>query len=268
MLGGKVGEAADFKIDGVRFSSGFIGPKGEVDAFTLVKSADLVAHYERLLEHARADRIVELGIAHGGSTAFLALRARPTKLVAIEFESARLAHLDRFIEERRLGEVLRPYYGVDQGDRDRVGAIVADEFGDEPLDLVFDDASHRYGPTLASFETIFPKLRPGGTYIIEDWTGLHELAAALERRLAEGESNDGRAVAANISDQLERRGGPETPLSRLVVEFTLVEAAGGAVIDEVCVNPHWIAVRRGAARLPDSFRLTDHYTDPFGMVRP
>jgi predicted O-methyltransferase YrrM len=267
VLGDKVGDAPDFEIEGVRFSSGFI-EGGEADAFTMVKSADLVTHYENLLDTNRPARIVELGIAYGGSTAFLALRARPRKLVAIEYNSARLANLDRFMKERGLGEVVRPYFGVDQGDRGRVGAILAEEFGDESIDLVFDDASHRYGPTLASFETIFPRLRAGGMYIIEDWRGLHEFAAALERRLATGEPDKSRAVAANITDQLERRGGPETPLSQLVVEFTLVEAAGGAVIDEVCVNPHWIAVRRGAAALPEGFRLTDYYADPFGMVRP
>jgi hypothetical protein len=179
-----------------------------------------------------------------------------------------LAHLDQFIDERGLGQVVRPYYGVDQGDKDRVDAIVSDEFGDEPVDLVIDDASHRFGPTLASFETIFPRLRPGGAYIIEDWRGQHELAAALERRLAAGESDNRRGVATNISDQLGRRGGPATPLSRLIVEFALAETTGDAVIDEVCVNPHWIAVRRGTAPLPHSFRLTDHYSDPFGMVRP
>jgi SAM-dependent methyltransferase len=259
---------ADLEIDGVRFSRGFVGGQGEADVFTLVKPADLVTRYERLLETAPAERIVELGIAYGGSTAFLAMRARPRKLVAIEFEPARLPHLDQLIDERGLADVVRPYYGVDQGDKDRLAGILADEFGDEPLDLVFDDASHRYGPTLASFETIFPRLRPGGFYIIEDWTGLHELAAALGRRLGGDDPDKSRVAAANIGQQLEQRGGPETPLSRLVVEFTLVEAAGGALIDEVCVNRHWIAVRRGTARLPANFRLTDHYADPFGMVLP
>jgi predicted O-methyltransferase YrrM len=227
-------ERSGLEIDGVRFTTGYVRVEGDPNVFTLVKSADLVSRYERLLEHARADRIVELGIAYGGSTAFLAMRARPRKLVAVEFESARLPHLDRFIDERGLGEVVRPYYGVDQGDKDRVAAIVDDEFGDEPLDLVFDDASHRYGPTLASFETIFPSLRPGGMYIIEDWTGLHEFAAALERNLSGDDPDKSRAAAANISDQLERRGGAETPLSRLVVEFTLVEVTPLAEIPQGC----------------------------------
>jgi predicted O-methyltransferase YrrM len=268
-MGSQVGDALDVEFDGVRFVSGFVEREGSDDSFTLVKSPDLVTRYDRLLAGFDASRIVELGIKYGGSTAFFAVRARPHKLVAIEFESTRVAHLDRFIETRGLAAAIRPYFGVDQGDRDKVRAILAEEFGSEPLDLVVDDASHRYGPTLASFETIFPLLRPNGLYIIEDWTGLHEFAAALERRLADDDTAMSDAAASSINNHLQQRGAAETPLSRLVVEFTLAEAAGSGIVDELCVNPHWIAVRRGTAQLePGKFRLIDHYIDPFGMVRP
>src|SRR4029077_11377083 len=37
------------------------------------------------------------------------------------------------------------------------------------IDVVIDDASHLYGPTRRSFEILFPLLKPGGAYIIEDW---------------------------------------------------------------------------------------------------
>ena len=130
--------------------------------------------------------MVELGLAYGGSLAWFALRGRPTTLVGIEYKANRIPHLDRFIESRDLGAVVRPYYGVDQADGDRLREIVAAEFRGEPIDLVVDDASHRYGATLASFETLFPLMRPGGLYVIEDWAGLHEQAALFERTLAQG----------------------------------------------------------------------------------
>lgn len=37
------------------------------------------------------------------------------------------------------------------------------------MDLVVDDASHFYEQTKTSFQTLFPLVRPGGMYIIEDW---------------------------------------------------------------------------------------------------
>ena len=46
--------------------------------------------------------------------------------------------------------------------------IVEQEFGGA-LDMVMDDASHIYEPTLASFQILFTLLPEGGLYIIEDW---------------------------------------------------------------------------------------------------
>jgi predicted O-methyltransferase YrrM len=267
MQGTEIGDELDLVVDGVRFVSGW-STQDHGDAFTLVKSAQLVARYERLLAGFDRPRMVELGIRFGGSAAFFTLRARPRKLVAVEFEPTPSAQLDRFVRARGLTETVRPYYGVDQGDRQRVSDILADEFGDEELDLVVDDASHRYGPTLASYETIFPRLRTGGLYVVEDWAGQHGLAAALARRLADEDPARRAVASAGIGRRLDEGGAP-VPLSRLVVELMLVEAGGAAIVDEVCVTPHWIAVRRGPARLdPGAFRLADHYDDHFGMVRP
>lgn len=39
---------------------------------------------------------------------------------------------------------------------------------DKRWDLVIDDASHQSGPTIDSFEVLWPFLNPGGAYIIED----------------------------------------------------------------------------------------------------
>ena len=36
-----------------------------------------------------------------------------------------------------------------------------------------DDASHTYEETKASFEFLFPLLRPGGIYVMEDWNWAH-----------------------------------------------------------------------------------------------
>ncbi len=267
MRGDHVEDAVGFELEGVRFVSGFTD-RTTHDRFTLMKSASHVACYERVLDEFERPRMVELGIAYGGSLAWFALRAQPARLVGIEREANRSSHLDRFIQSRDLGAVVRPYYGVDQADGDRLREIVTAEFRGEPIDLVVDDASHRYGATLASFETLLPLMRPGGLYVIEDWVGLHERAALYERRLARGGSGATEPLVARIAERIESGRGAETPLSRLAVEFMLVQATEAGLIEELTVNRHWIAVRRGPAELPAAgFRLADHYADAFHMVR-
>ena len=54
--------------------------------------------------------------------------------------------------------------------------ILDHEFVDESIDLVIDDASHLYVETKASFEELFPRLRPGGLFIIEDWASGHTMS--------------------------------------------------------------------------------------------
>ena len=64
------------------------------------------------------------------------------------------------------------HFSTSQSDRKILEHIVRNELADE-LDLVVDDASHTYEQTKASFEILFPLLRPGGIYLIEDWSWAH-----------------------------------------------------------------------------------------------
>jgi len=48
-----------------------------------------------------------------------------------------------------------------------------EEFGSDSVDLVIDDASHFLFETRESFRFLFPRLRPGGIYIIADWGWAH-----------------------------------------------------------------------------------------------
>ena len=130
------------------------------DRFLIRKPADLVARYVDLAARFAGARIVELGIAAGGSTALLALLAEPELLVACEIDAEPVRALAELIDARALHSVVRPFYDVDQADRRRLSEIVDSERRGEPLDLVIDDASHLYDQTLASFDVLFPRLRP------------------------------------------------------------------------------------------------------------
>jgi SAM-dependent methyltransferase len=77
-----------------------------------------------------------------------------------------------------------------------------------PLDLVFDDASHFYRFSKVSFETLFPLLRPGGLYVIEDWSWV------CWSELPEDFNPSMTALPADITPQ-------EIPLPRLVCELAM-----------------------------------------------
>jgi hypothetical protein len=64
---------------------------------------------------------------------------------------------------------VRTHFGVSQADTDALRPHVRHDFHGESIDVVLDNASHRYAATLASFECLLPMVRHGGAYVIEDW---------------------------------------------------------------------------------------------------
>jgi Methyltransferase domain len=203
--------------------------------FLLVKPRWAVEGYVELVERIAPRNIVELGILQGGSTAFLATVAQPDKLVAIELKSEPVDALERYLTRHRFGERVKTYYGVNQADGARVSEIVTGEFGPAQLDLVIDDASHFVDETRRSFNTLFPFLRPGGTYLIEDWSWAH-------------------------LPTFEPLHPEQTPLTVFVFELLLACAYNPDMIEEITVQRGWVMVRRGAAELePGAFEVSRCY---------
>lgn len=133
-------------------------------------------------EIAPGANIVELGIHAGGSTALMAALYKPRILCAVDLSEAASPAFTQFMNKHPDGQRIHAHFEVDQGDVDKLSFILQAEFQGEALDLVVDDASHLYAPSLASFNLLFPRLRPGGIYVVEDWSWEH----FLERREGPG----------------------------------------------------------------------------------
>jgi predicted O-methyltransferase YrrM len=265
----------DFVVDGVTFTESW-GDSTSSDHFAIRKDRALV---ERTLAHLREHcprRIVELGIASGGGTALLALAARPELLLALEIDADRVVALDELIVARALGAEVRTHYGVDQSDAGRIRTLVAEVFGARPIDLVVDDASHRFAESRASFEILFPHLRPGGHYVVEDWNWqlrlAHSIAAAEQPVVA----SDGRPSGqpASGDDDLHRRvseyvhaNWSTPPLERLALELVLARACSRDLIGTIRIEAEQVIVERGSAPIDaETFRLADHYTAAAGVL--
>jgi predicted O-methyltransferase YrrM len=259
-----------FEVDNTKFRIDFFYPSTPKQMI-IRKPADLIDGYAGLLEQFHPLTIMELGICSGGSTALLALLTDPKKLVALEIDAEPVAALTQFIEDRGLGDRVRPYYGVNQADRTRVAKIAQEEFDGEPIDLVIDDASHLLDETRASFEVLYPLVRPGGAYVIEDWSAHHLYADVTARRA--GLSVDSPPSRPNrlLEDlgRVLRMDEPARwrPVTQLVIELLLARASSGEAVAELQISEHWIVIRRGPGDLdPASFRVADLYTDHFHQL--
>jgi hypothetical protein len=131
-----------------------------------------------------------------------------------------VAALDEWADGR--GARIKAVYDTDQTDTTKLLA----EIGDRPIDLVVDDASHKYAETLTSFNALFPRLRPGGAFVIEDWS-------------------HGVVPAAHPELTARLRALPPPPLASLIVEILLACATTAGLIERVEVHPELAIVWRG-----------------------
>jgi predicted O-methyltransferase YrrM len=281
-----------FRIGDIEYLS-TMRPASVTTRLCVKKPPGLVEATVALLREHAGGNILELGISQGGSTALFTQVGRPRKLVAIELNEQPVESLENFIDAADARDVVKPYYGVDQSDRQRIREIIDAEFGDEPIDLVIDDASHLLDETRASFEAIFPRLREGGLFIIEDWNWEHVRAAAYHRELAK----PGSALATEFNERLrealsdpesrehaafvewlgERAQDPDAApsprittrtLTILVMELLMARAWSGDVISELAATDLWVTVRKGPAELDaERFRVADiAHDDWFGLL--
>jgi predicted O-methyltransferase YrrM len=205
----------------------------------VMKNPRVVRRYQELIEREQPRNILELGIYAGGSTALFAQLAAPDRLAALDFSPDPQPDLARFVDEHDLGEVVALHYGVDQADADALDRIVAGFDG--ALDLVIDDASHLEAQTRASFNRLFPHLRPGGCYVIEDWAWAHQIFPPSDPQY--------HGV---------------TPMSLVVLECVLACARHPDLITEVVTDKQWALVRRGPADLPPGTFDLSARLDPIG----
>ena len=167
-----IGPGGQFSLGGENFvvdMSAKARRPSTAEAFTIVKNEAYLRFYEVLASTFSPRSILELGIFEGGGYVLLDKLFNPRRMSAVEISPQPVAPLLRYVAGMENRFV---HFSTSQCDREILEEIVRKELADE-LDLVVEDASHAYEQTKASFEFLFPLLRPGGIYMIEDWAWAH-----------------------------------------------------------------------------------------------
>ena len=111
-------------------------------------------HFARF--RGRAVTVVEFGVSYGGSAQmwreYFGPRAR---IYGIDINPTCKQWENRWF---------RVFIG-DQADRKFLGRI-AEEVG--PIDILIDDGGHKPHEQIATFEVLYPRVKPGGVYLVED----------------------------------------------------------------------------------------------------
>jgi hypothetical protein len=154
-------------------------------------------------------RLAEFGLQTGGPELMICADRKTTDIpsVRIWLEYFKNAEIFGFDISDFSGFVTDSFHfkRVDCGDSEQLLAAAAKA---PQFDIIIDDASHASFHQQLTFVTFFPKLRPGGIYIIED---LHWQPAKLEAELPPAALS--RHVFANPYARFQE------PVSEAVVAF-------------------------------------------------
>ena len=104
-------------------------------------------------------KILEIGAYEGVSTKIFSLFFKNSTIVAIDL-------IPRDIDFSQFENIV--YLNADQTDEKALLSI-CDKYATDGFDIIIDDASHLGFHSLRSYRILFPRLKPGGYYVVEDW---------------------------------------------------------------------------------------------------
>jgi demethylmacrocin O-methyltransferase len=129
-------------------------------AFNTDKSSrthNFTKHYEVYFENLRNAplKLLEIGVQSGASL----------RMWKHYFPKAEIYGLDYYPLEVMEEERIKIFKGM-QGNIELLEKVLLDG----PFDIIIDDGSHQNKDIMTSFEYLFPRMKPGGIYVIEDTT--------------------------------------------------------------------------------------------------
>lgn len=227
------------EVGGLRFHQVYGADSQTAEAnypdFILVKSKKMIDCYFDRFKDIRIDDFLELGVLRGGSVAFFNETLKPARHLAIDIHATAAAPLSHMEDRAKsAGRQLACNLSTSQSDIPGIKKAYREQFGREPeFDVIIDDASHFYDLTLASFNGLFPLVKPEGIYVIEDW-GWGQWAPFQE-----------------TSNQLYS----EPALSNIIHYCTLGCSSGAAGISRVDITPDSVFIHRDDKPLAEGYAV-------------
>ena len=249
-------------VEGITFELIPIGKSLSKGKFiTLRKNREYTNRYLSLADEFQGCRCVEVGVDQGGSTSFFTKLLKPEKMLAFELSKQPVETVTRFLAHHDPQGRVEIHWGVDQSDRVEIPILLEKAFREYPLDIVIDDASHLLAPSTATFEMIFPRLRPGGLYILEDWSCAHLRDRALKQRLEQDPHGE---LAQKFETALIAGHKFEPPMSVLICQLLVAAGYNKEWISDLRVADGFCEVRRGSAEIEIDTPI-EEYLGPLGQ---
>ncbi len=227
-----------FKFGGETFLRN-LGPpdqrkQSDEESFTIVKTNRHLNCYYGFTQF-KPKSVIEIGYYEGGSSVLIDRMFNPEHLTCIDRRKTRIDVVDDYIKRRNREKHMHVLTDFDQSDVKGLRNLLTENH-DNKLDLVFDDASHLYDETKASMGVLFPKVKSGGFYVIEDYGWAH----------------------ANSFQSQDHPWFDKKGLSTLIFELMMVLARGTHIVRSMYLDVDICIIERGSADCGNYFDPLEH----------
>ncbi len=255
-----------FRLANTEFVSSFPAGPSTPSFFPVEMPAEAIEGFPSLCDVLRFKRVLQVAGRDLGSVALTALVGAPAQMVAVVNTDVAPESLVEFSRYRGIEDRLR-VHRAEPADSDQLTRLVAEEFGPDGLEVVIDHLSEDRDTGVRLFETLFPLIVPGGSYVIERWSWEHFV---LESMLAGADATDGPTIEEQRAEAVQRVRATKGEVLEAILP-DLVEAASSRpeFVAGVTTSRYWLEVRRGPATAEAStFRLArTHPSDARTSVR-
>ena len=120
--------------------------------------------FSHMISHGEPLTLLEIGVQNGGSLQLWeAFLPKGSTIIGVD--------IDQKCAQLQFSDNIKVYIGDATDQR-----FLEDNFSHQKFDIIIDDGSHISGDVIKTFQELFPKLKYGGIYIVEDchssyWAG-------------------------------------------------------------------------------------------------
>lgn len=237
-------------------------PDTKAPAVPLPKTPPQIARYMELLAGNPPHNVLMIGELDRGSLCFVGSLIKEGSLLVLVKTSAERAMLkeaaDKIIPSKDISIAV-----IENLEADSIRKEILEKFGTErALDWVVDSSSEPVTIERENFNAAFPQLRPGASYIFDNFGFTQLLSSKWHQRAVKGNARAGKVLSRHYAKHLAD---DQKPVHLLMVEMMLASIMAPGVVRRAHLDRFWLRIVRGRDDA-ENFDLAATANDRFGLL--
>jgi hypothetical protein len=236
-----------FRLANTEFVPAITVERSTPEAFQLQMSAEAIERFPALRPVLKFRNVVQLTGPDIGSAALTCLVGAPSLMIALAVGPADTELLLEFARRRGIEDRVHARGQLSIDDPETLRTAVEATLAGRSLDVVVDDVSEDLASGTKAFETLFPLVAPGGSYVIDRWAWDHFFMDGFAGVPQPDGTDPGRENRERFHAAVRESKGDV--LERILPALVGLARRAPEVVASITASKHFLVVERGPAAL-------------------